>query len=143
MTSCGSKKVIIEKQITNDSLVETAKDTIIKVEKDSSSYDAELGVDDKGKVIIKQVNNTTSGRKLKAPKVSIIDNKLSIDCEAQAEEKFLSWKETFIKSYKETNKPIITNSLTWWQQTQIYIARTALALLALWILLLIFKFKKI
>lgn len=142
VTSCKSKSAFIEKTIALDSIVETAKDTIVNVPKDSSSYVAELGTNDKGDIVIKQVNEAKSGRKLTAPKVTIRNNLLEVDCVAEAEALFFSWKEKFIKSYREHQKPIITNVLNWWQKTQIYIGRTALAIFLLWLLLLLFNFKK-
>lgn len=142
MTSCKSKKTFVEKEITKDSISVMVKDTTFTVAKDSSSYAAQLQVDTKGTISIKQVNETKPGRKLEAPKVTIKNNQLIVDCVAEAEKLFASWKETFIKSYKENQVPIITNELTWLQKTQIYIGRTLLAILVIWLLLHLFKFKQ-
>lgn len=139
MTSCKSVKPVIQKEITTDTITETLHDTVFKVEKDSSYYNALLECQN-GKVVIKAVNGTGSGRKLKSPKVVIQDNQLKVDCFAEAEKLFAFWKDTFIKSYKGTETPIIKNELTWFQKTQIYIGRTLLFALLLWILLKIFKF---
>ena len=143
MTSCKSKNVVVEKTIALDSIVETAKDTIVNVPKDSSSYAAELGTNDKGDIVIKQVKESNSGRKLTAPKVTIRNNLLEVDCVVEAEALFFSWKEKFIKSYREHQKPIIINVLTWWQKTQIYIGRIAGAILLLLLLLFLLKSKKV
>jgi hypothetical protein len=143
MTSCKSKANLVKSEITTDSIIETVKDTVFEVAKDSSSYVAELQCIN-GKVIVKSVTNTTSGRKLQAPKVIIKDNILTVDCTAQAEKIFASWKEKFIKSFKQIEVPVITNELTWWQETQIYIGRILSIILMLWLLILMFisKFKK-
>lgn len=142
ITSCSSKKVIIQKEITKDSIIETLHDTVFSVEKDSSYYKALLECQN-GKVIIKAITRTSFGRKLKPPKVFIQDNVLQVDCVAEAEKLFAFWKSTFIKNYKGVTKPVITNELTWFQKTQIYIGRTSVALVALYLLLLLFKFKKL
>lgn len=139
MTSCKSVKPVIQKEITTDTITETLHDTIFKVEKDSSYYNALLECQN-GKVVIKAVTGTGSGRKLKTPKVVIQDNQLKVDCFAEAQTLFAFWKSQYIKSYKGTETPVITNELTWFQKTQIYIGRTLLFALVLWILLKIFKF---
>jgi hypothetical protein len=139
MTSCKSKRVVLQKEITADTITETLHDTIFSIEKDSSFYNALLECQN-GKVVIKEVTNTSSGRKLKTPKVVIQDNQLKVDCKTEAEKLFASWKDTFIKSYKGKEIPVITNELTWFQKTQIYIGRFLLAILVLWFLLKIFKF---
>jgi hypothetical protein len=142
MTSCKSNKVVIQKEITSDAIVETLHDTVFTVEKDSSFYNALLECQN-GKVAIKAVTSTGSGRKLQTPKVSIQDNQLKIDCKAEAELLFAFWKSQYVKNYKETQKPVIVNELTWFEKTQIYIGRIAILLIALYLLLLLFKFKQL
>lgn len=142
LPSCSSKKAIIQKEITKDSIVETVHDTVFSVEKDSSYYKALLECQN-GNVVIKRVTGTTYGRKLKPPKVVVQDNVLQIDCEAEAEKLFAFWKSTFIRNYKGVTEPVITNELTWFQKTQIYIGRTTLVVVMLYLLLLLFKFKKL
>jgi hypothetical protein len=141
LPSCSSKKGIVQKEITKDSIVETLHDTVFSVEKDSSYYKALLECQN-GKIVIKAVTGTTSGRKLKPPKVVVQDNVLKVDCEAEAEELFAFWKSTFIRNYKGVTVPVITNELTWFQKTQIYIGRVTVALLMLYLLLLLFKYKQ-
>ena len=140
MTSCKPVKTVIQKEVTMDTLIETLHDTVFTVEKDSSFYSALLECQN-GKVVIKSVTETKSGRKLKTPKVVIQDNQLIVDCETEAEKLFATWKDTFVKSYKSTEIPVIINELTWFQKTQIYIGRVLLFVLVLIILLKIFKFK--
>lgn len=142
MSSCSSKKAIVQKEITKDSIVETMHDTVFSVEKDSSYYKALLECQN-GKVVIKAITGTSSGRKLKPPKVAVQDNQLEVNCQAEAEELFAFWKSTFIRNYKGVTEPVITNELTWSQKTQIYIGRTAVVLVALYLLLLLFKFKQL
>jgi hypothetical protein len=140
MASCKSKKASIQKEITKDTIIETVHDTLFSVEKDSSFYNALLECQN-GKVVIKEVTNTGSGRKLKTPKVVVQDNRLKVDCFAEAETLFAFWKSQYIKNYKGVEIPVVTNELTWFQKTQIYIGRIAMLVLMLWILLKLFKFK--
>lgn len=142
ITACKSEKIIIQKEITTDTISETLHDTFFSIEKDSSFYNALLECQN-GKVVIKNVTNTKSGRKLKTPKVIIEDNQLKVDCFAEAEALYAFWKSQFIKSYKVTEIPVITNELTWFQKTQIYIGRFLIIVLILLILLKLFKFNKI
>lgn len=141
MTSCKSKRVVIQKEIISEAITETVHDTLFSVEKDSSYYNALLECQ-KGKVVIKAVTSTSSGRKLKTPKVVIQDNQLKVDCSVEAEKLFAFWKSQYIKSYKGTEIPVITNELTWFQKTQIYIGRSLFLALVLWILLKLFKFNQ-
>lgn len=139
MTSCKSKTVLVEKEIKADSIAITSKDTTVIVPKDSSYFKAELVVDSTGTVALKNVLETSSGRKLKTPKVTIKNNLIEVDCQAEAESLFFSWKEKFVKQYRELNKPIITNVLTKWQKIQIWLGRILLILLLPFLLLLIKK----
>lgn len=142
ITSCNSKKVFIQKEITTDTIKEILHDTIFNIEKDSSFYSALLECQN-GKVVIKKVTNTGSGRKLKTPKVIVQDNQLQVDCFAEAETLFAFWKSQYIKNYKGIEIPVITNELTWFQTTQIYIGRVLLFILVLLILLKLFKFNSL
>jgi hypothetical protein len=122
LVSCGSTKPVVVKNetVTTKTITETVHDTIFKIEKDSSYYQALLDCQD-GKVVVKNVIQSEPGRNLKSPKVRIDNNQLNVDCEARAQELFAQWKSTHetdsITIIKEV--PVVTNVLTWWQQTQI------------------------
>ena len=90
------------------------------------------------KQFLKSIKKTGFGRKLKQPKVSIENNQLNVDCKSEAEKLFATWKNTFVKSYKEKSIPIITNDLTWFQKTQIYIGRISIVLGIIYLLLLMY-----
>lgn len=120
--SCKSTKPTV----TNDTfqsktIVETVHDTVFKVEKDSSYYQAYLECIN-GKVVVKNVTQAEPGRKLKSPKVRIDNNQLQVDCESLAEEKFAFWKSQQVVDveYRINTITNYTNILTWWQKTQIY-----------------------
>lgn len=122
LVSCASTKPVVVKNetTTTQTITETVHDTIFKIEKDSSYYQALLDCQD-GKVVVKNVIQSEPGRNLKSPKVRIDNNTLTVDCEARAQELFAQWKSTAetntIIKIKEV--PVITNVLNWLQQTQI------------------------
>ena len=126
LVSCGSKKPVVVKNetTTKDTITETVHDTIFKIEKDSSYYQALLDCQD-GKVVVKNVSQSEPGRTLKSPKVRLRNNILQVDCEAKAQELFAKWKSTYKSKTSVITKevPVITNVLTWWQQTQIKLFR--------------------
>ena len=128
MTSCGSHRTLIQKEVVRDSIVETIRDTVFKIEKDSSYYNALLECQN-GKVQVKSIGLVSSGRKVKPPKVDIHDNQLTVDCETEAQELFARYKDKFIASYREKTVPVITNELTQWQKIQIWAGRILLGLL--------------
>jgi hypothetical protein len=120
LVSCGSRKSAVVQNNTVKTITETVHDTIFKIEKDSSYYQALLDCQD-GKVIVKNVSQSEPGRTLKSPKVRLENNILQVDCEAKAQELFAKWKSTHetevIRITKEV--PVTSNILTWWQQTKI------------------------
>lgn len=101
-TACKSSKptVLTEKYI--ETITETVHDTVFEIEADSSFYKALLECKN-GKVVQKEVKNATPGKNLKAPKVTIRDNVLMIDCHAEAQKLFAQWKSKEIT--KTTLKP--------------------------------------
>ncbi len=120
--SCGSTKspVVQNNTTTEKTIIETVHDTVFKIEADSSIYQALLDCQD-GKVVVKDVIQAEPGRNLKSPKVRIDNNKLKVDCEAEAQKLFAQWKSTHEteKIFVSKEIPVKVNELTWWQQTKI------------------------
>jgi hypothetical protein len=133
LVSCKSTSVLTptKTEVTNTIITkEMVHDTIFEIKKDSSYYRAWLECQD-GKVIIKDVPKTANGKYLQPPKVSINDNYIKVDCEAEAQKLFAQWKDI----YKTTNlQTTITTTieverkLTWWQKFQIWCGRIFLAI---------------
>lgn len=142
LASCTSIKpaVMQNETITTKTITETVHDTIFKIEKDSASYQALLDCQN-GKVLVKEVINAEPGRTLKSPKVRIDNNKLQVDCEARAQELFAQWKSTHEteKIFISKEVPVVTNILTWWQQTQIKLFKVLVLVLIGWIVFSILK----
>lgn len=144
LASCGSSKpTTSEKQTITTTVKEIVHDTIFRIEKDSSSYQALLECQN-GKVVIKEVSQAEPGRKLKSPRVRLDSNQLKIDCEARAQELLAHYKDT----HKATSEiiirkiPIEVNKLTFLQEFQIWLGRIFLLLILSWILKLVLKYYK-
>lgn len=144
LASCGSSKPsTIENKTLTTTITETVHDTVFKIEKDSSSYQALLECQN-GKVVIKKVVQAEPGRTLKSPKVRLDNNQLKVDCEARAHELLAHYKNTHKTSNLVITKTITikVNELTWWQETQIKILRI-IAILALIVAVWLFVKSKI
>lgn len=129
-TGCKSKvipgetkeRIIIQKEIV--------KDTILTIEKDSSFYSAyidcvngkpvlkELTIPVKGKVLPKN----KAGRTLAIPNVSLENGVLSVNCQKEAEQKFITWKEKFIQEWNTEKKTVpVPEALTKFQKIKMII----------------------
>ncbi|MEK6513295.1 hypothetical protein [Myroides odoratimimus] len=131
LMSCGSRKTAINMQPTTTEQVtqtveEVKRDTVLIIPADKSQYVAELAVQG-NKIVVKDANIKRSKNKvLQPPKVQLQNNKLIVDCESEAQRLFFEWKDKFIKEQKvvETRIPVaVPLSLSWWQQTQIWLGR--------------------
>jgi hypothetical protein len=72
---------------------EIVRDTIYLIKADTSSYTASLKVDTNGMIKIDNIMNTDSGKYVKVPKVKIKNNKLEVDCYAEAQALYKQWIE--------------------------------------------------
>ncbi|MEK6494561.1 hypothetical protein [Myroides odoratimimus] len=131
LMSCGSRKTAINMQPTTTEQVthtveEVKRDTILVIPADKSQYIAELAVQG-NKIVVKDANIKRSKNKvLQPPRVQLQNNKLIVDCESKAQRLFFEWKDKFIKEQKvvETRIPVaVPLTLSWWQQTQIWLGR--------------------
>jgi hypothetical protein len=147
LASCKSasiplpKTTEIVKEITTKEII---RDTIFKIEKDSSYYQAWIKCQN-GKPII-QSPKITPGKYLKSPRVIIKDSIIQIDCEAEAQQLVAKWKETYTKEKNQetiTNTVLVERQLTWWQTSQIWLGRIFLSLLILIIGTSILRISKI
>lgn len=130
LVSCGCHPEVITNEVVRIEKV-IVHDTVIKTVPDTSSFRAILKVDSLGKVSIDQKTVVSSkGSHLNAPKVSIKDNVISVDCTAKAQELFFQWKEHYLSTQKIQTKRIeVPRELTWWQVTQMWLGRIFIILL--------------
>ena len=129
MISCRSPKPEQnENKIQTITITETLHDTIFKIAKDSSSYNALLECLN-GKVILKNVIQAEPGRTLKSPRVRLDNNKLQVDCNLKEQELYAHWKSKQVKDVQEKTITEFTNYLTFWQKVQIWLGRLLLLIL--------------
>lgn len=139
--SCRSPKPVEnENKVQTITITETLHDTVFKIAKDSSSYNALLDCIN-GKVILKNVIQAEPGRTLKSPRVRLDNNKLSVDCDLKEQELYAFWKSKQVKDVQEKTITVtkFVNYLTFWQKVQIWLGR--ILLIALVFLLLRFVYK--
>lgn len=142
--SCRSPKPLQNENKTQTiTITETLHDTVFKIAKDSSSYNALLECLD-GKVALKNVIQAEPGRTLKSPTVRLDNNKLQVDCNLKEQELYATWKSKQIKDVQE--KTITTtkfvNHLTLWQKIQIWLGRLLFLALLFLIGRLLYKIYK-
>ncbi|CAC9975536.1 hypothetical protein [Flavobacterium panici] len=139
--SCRSPKPVEnENKVQTITITETLHDTVFKIAKDSSSYNALLDCIN-GKVVLKNVIQAEPGRTLKSPRVRLDNNKLNVDCDLKEQELYAFWKSKQVKDVQEKTITItkFVNYLTFWQKVQIWMGR--ILLIALIFLLLRFVYK--
>lgn len=147
-TLCACKSTGVVPPITIETTTATTtkeviRDTIFKIEKDSSYYKAYLECVN-GKVVLKPNTKPIEkpGKHLEPPKVNINDNVLTVDCEAEAFKKFAQWKDVYTKEHKQIIQKIpypVERELTWWQETQIILGRILLLIAALFAVRFVYK----
>jgi len=144
MISCRSPKPIQNENKTQTiTITETLHDTVFKIAKDSSSYNALLECLN-GKVVLKNVIQAEPGRTLKSPKVRLDNNKLQVDCNLKEQELYAHWKSKQVKDVQVKTITIteFTNYLTFWQKVQIWLGRLLLLILLFFIGRYIYKIYK-
>lgn len=142
--SCRSPKPIEnENKVQTITITETLHDTVFKIAKDSSSYNALLDCIN-GKVVLKNVIQAEPGRTLKSPRVRLDNNKLSVDCDLKEQELYAFWKSKQVKDVQEKTITItkFVNYLTFWQKVQIWLGRILLITLAFLLLRFVYKIYK-
>lgn len=151
LVSCVSKKpsdpVIVTKTKT---IKEIVKDTVFTVEADSSFYKAYIDCRDGKPILIDKsfkaplktsetlIKPTSQkGKYLKKPSVNLSDNGvLSVNCEAEAQKLFASWKQTYINEQEPVIVPKTTEvykeSLApWYVKVQLWAGRLLLLILGI------------
>lgn len=141
LSACKTSKptILTEKYI--ETVTETVHDTVFEIEADSSFYKALLECRN-GKVVQKEVKNSSPGKNLKAPKVTIRDNVLTIDCKAELQKLLAQCKSKQIT--KTTLKPTpvyIEHELTFLEKFFIILGKISLLLIAVWLTIWIIKKK--
>lgn len=136
MTSCKpTKEVVYVDRTVEVKVTETIHDTVLYTQPDSSLFMAELKVNEAGAVeLINTVSH--SGKNMDAPKVSIKNNKLQVDCKSEAERLFFQWKEKELSKIQTqvVHEPIpypveVPAKLSWLQTFLLWVGSISIILL--------------
>ncbi|MBS7253511.1 hypothetical protein [Flavobacterium branchiicola] len=142
--SCRSPKPVQNENKTRTiTITETLHDTVFKIAKDSSSYNALLECLN-GKVVLKNVIQAEPGRTLKSPKVRLDNNTLQVDCNLKEQELYATWKSKQVKDVQEKTITVtkFVNYLTFWQKVQIWLGKLLLLLLLFLLARFVYKYNK-
>lgn len=152
LVSCASKKPQNPVIITNTKeTVRTVRDTIFKIEADSSSYKAFIDCVN-GKPIIRETAETKAeskkGKILNIPKTVLKGNQLTVDCYKKEQELKKQWEETHVKESEQIPIYIPTpveveKPLTFWQKTQIWFGRIFMGILSIFIIIGVLRWRKL
>lgn len=150
LVACKSASVVPPTTTENNTTVtvkEILHDTVYETQKDSSYYKAYLECV-KGKVIIspKPKPESQKGNHLKPPKVTIQDNILKVDCEAEAQKLFAQWKDTYTTEHKDSIQSIpypVEKQLSWWQKTQMILGDIFLVIIGLFVVVVVLRLTNI
>lgn len=135
LTACKGVSVVpppSEQTVVTERITETLRDTVFKIQPDTSYYKAWLRCVN-GKVEL-STPQLKKGKNLNPPEVQLKDNLLTINCHTEAQQLFAQWKERFIKQHKEhtiTQYIPLDKPPSGWQMFQIWCGRIFLALLLL------------
>lgn len=158
LTSCKSKPLPVESKETIIQKIETVKDTVLVVEKDSSYYKAYIDCVNGKPVLVqsqKQIEDynkknpgqnskspqSKAGQSVKSPAVNLENGVLSVNCEKEAEKLFFKWKETYMKEWQISNTPIYRDKpLTTFQEVKLAIGNLVIWLLGLAVLVFGIRF---
>lgn len=149
MSSCKSKGIPFQPTTETNrtvTITQTVHDTVFKIEKDNSYFQALLECQN-GKVVIKsKVEKQSKNGKLEPPSVKIEDNKIFVDCNLKEQELYAKWQSENRNEFLETLKKIpieIEKNLNAWQVFQIWCGRVFLSIIIAAIVYGILKLKKI
>lgn len=107
---------------------ETVRDTIVRIQADSSMLRALVECDSLGQVRMRELLEYHAGERVRPPKVTIRDNVLTASAEVDSISVYMTLKDRY-ESHRGVTETIVTqivevNRLTWWQQLWIGIGKS-------------------
>ncbi|MFI3322093.1 MAG: hypothetical protein R3Y50_06165 [Rikenellaceae bacterium] len=125
-------------------VVETLRDTVVRVEADSSLIRALIECDSVGEARLKDLIEIESGRNLKPPSLQLENNILTAKVNIDSMDIYLTYKERYKEAQRvETiTKTIEVNRLTRWQKWMTTLGTVALGAIVAFIAITIFKLLK-
>lgn len=99
---------------------EVRRDTILRLQADSSLLRALLECDSAGQVVMKELSDYRSGLRLKIPEVKIRNNVLTVTAKVDSLSIFLTLRDRYeteqITTVRQTERTVEVNRLWWWQK---------------------------
>ncbi|MBP7174012.1 MAG: hypothetical protein KBA33_08120 [Cloacibacterium sp.] len=143
LVSCHGRKhsepVVITKEITREIV---KRDTIIKIEKDSSKTVVKIDCPDGGTPVIKTIYKTIPGQKLQPPSLKLNGNVLTAECQRQADSLAIELATKYVREFVSEQKPIyidkpvyIEKPLKWYVKFLMWIGIFSLIILAIGLIL--------
>lgn len=151
LTSCKPRSLPSEKEVVTitKTITEVKRDTIVKVESDSSFYEAFIECQNGKPILLHRSNfgnendsyKITAGKNLQPPTVNLSDaGKLKISCQYLANQLKVTLKEKQILESKLSEKTItppleyIEKQLSWWQKLWLTLGKILSAALLIYLI---------
>lgn len=111
-------------------VIETLRDTVVRIDADSSMIQALIECDSLGQAYIRELIEVKSGKRMPPPTIKIIKDTLKIQASADSMAIYLTLKDRYVEHKKsETITNIIeVNRLTLWQKWMYYLGLITLGL---------------
>lgn len=143
LSSCSSVRPITVSTTQKDSIYikEVLRDTIVRVETDSSMIQALIECDSLGRAHLKQLISYVNGERLNPPTIVIKDNILTSTVKTDSLAIYLALKDTYktdVKVRTET-KIVEVNILTWWQRYWIKSGKIVTGTILIMVILFVVK----
>ena len=127
---CSSCRSLKHPTLTKQSqtiIKETLRDSTVTIPADRSSFRAVLETDQAGNSTLKEVLQSSAGKRVRAPQVQLSGGFLQVDCITDSANIYLKWKEKHITDMlKETVYVPTEKELTTWQHVQLWLGRVLL-----------------
>lgn len=129
LIGCRSTKPIVVENFQHDSvyIIETFRDTIVRVGSDSSMIRALIECDSMGNAHLKELIEYKAGSRLSPPAISLDKNMLTAKARTDSVGIYLKLKEQRKEHYqsKQETKIVEVNRLTTWQKYWIKVGKTS------------------
>lgn len=125
-------------------IIETLRDTVVKIEADSSMIQALIECDSLGKAHIRELIEVKSGKRMPPPRIRIIKDTLKVEASIDSMSVYLTLKDRYIehKKMETVTNTIEVNRLTNWQKWMYNIGCIAFGIIICFLGLKLYKLIK-
>lgn len=142
-TNCRTVRVVAQSEVKSDTVivVETLRDTLIRVDADSSMIQALIECDSLGRTHLKQLVSYQAGDRLKPPEITIKDNIITASARVDSLNIYLQLKDRYkeVRKAEIITKVVEVNKLTRWQRFIYTLGCVALGAVVVWCGVVILK----